>query len=71
MVDTRCQEKVDQSKSICEEDTDSDSSGCEVDMSCSRLACGVPSDGIPGINIYQRGPGIPSVFNVPVSQCLQ
>ena len=40
------------------DDTDSDSSGSEVDVSCSRLVEFQKKDGVPGLNIYQRGPAV-------------
>ena len=43
---------------VHEADTDSDSSGSEVDVSCSRLVEFHKKDGVPGLNIYRRGPTI-------------
>jgi hypothetical protein len=43
---------------VCEADTDSDSSGSEVDVSCSRLVEFHKKDGVPGLNIYRRGPTV-------------
>ena len=43
---------------VSEEDSDSDSSGSEVDVSCSRLVEFHKKDGVPGLNIYRRGPTV-------------
>ena len=43
---------------VSEGDSDSDSSGSEVDVSCSRLIEFHKKDGVPGLNIYRRGPTV-------------
>ena len=41
-----------------ETDTDSDDSGSEVDVSCSRRVEFQKKDGVPGLNVYRRGPAV-------------
>lgn len=42
---------------VCD-DTDSESSRSEVDVSCSRRVEFQKKDGVPGLNIYRRGPTV-------------